>query len=377
MMSNCIARMQNSMNVMVGDEVDAFNNHSLLTYTRPFDRGYLVNWQIEIDIWNRIFDANHLNISPKEHCLVVTEPSLNPLECQNEMNEVIFEDYRFESCCRRPAAAFLEYHHFRQQQQQQRRNDHGCMLVVDSGFSSTHIVPFINHRAMKNAIVRVDVGGKLITNYLKETISFRQVNVMDEFKLINQLKEEMCAVTEKNASTNHHRNISTGPRVFVLPDFQKTFNGMVIDRELVGNNSDQFLTMGSECNSVPEILFSPNDIQMNQKGLIEAASSCINSFPKEEASLISENVLLTGGNIQFLNFRRRFQSELRKNMESLDFINASFIHNDSIMAPWKGASTFAEHAMNNVDFHSKHFINRSEYEEYGHYYCNNKFRQNW
>ena len=46
---------------------------------------------------------------------------------------------------------------------------------------------------------------------------------------------------------------------------------MVIDRELVGNNSDQFLTIGSECNSVPEMLFSPNDIQMNQE-LIEAAS---------------------------------------------------------------------------------------------------------
>jgi hypothetical protein len=33
----------------------------------------------------------------------------------------------------------------------------------------------------------VNVGGKLLTNYLKETLSYRQWNMMDEFKLIDQV----------------------------------------------------------------------------------------------------------------------------------------------------------------------------------------------
>ena len=105
-MSNCTGRMQKSMNVLVGDEVDAINNGSQLTYSRPFDRGYLVNWQIESEIWTRLFDSHHMNISPANHNLVVTEPPLNPTSLQEEMNEIIFEDYGFQNYCRRPAAWF-------------------------------------------------------------------------------------------------------------------------------------------------------------------------------------------------------------------------------------------------------------------------------
>lgn len=40
---------------------------------------------------------------------------------------------------------------------------------------------------MNSQIRRVNVGGKLLTNYLKEVISYRQWNMMDEFLIINQV----------------------------------------------------------------------------------------------------------------------------------------------------------------------------------------------
>ena len=35
---------------------------------------------------------------------------------------------------------------------------------------------------------RVNIGGKLLTNYLKEVVSYRQWNMMDEFKIIDQVR---------------------------------------------------------------------------------------------------------------------------------------------------------------------------------------------
>ena len=79
--------------------------------------------------------------------------------------------------------------------------------MVDAGFSYTHVVPFVLGQPQTNCIRRIDVGGKLLTNYLKvcmpqlspfafsistavrqpiqcppfqETISFRHWNMMDE-----------------------------------------------------------------------------------------------------------------------------------------------------------------------------------------------------
>lgn len=78
-----------------------------------------------------------------------------------------------------------------------------CILVVDSGYSFTHIIPFVMNRPVFPAIrrwpfflfflftilfllllqnclfnlvnytFRINIGGKLLTNHLKEIVSFR------------------------------------------------------------------------------------------------------------------------------------------------------------------------------------------------------------
>jgi len=48
-----------------------------------------------------------------------------------------------------------------------------CTLVVDSGYSFTHIVPFINGQKVIEGIRRIDCGGKALTNHLKEVVSYR------------------------------------------------------------------------------------------------------------------------------------------------------------------------------------------------------------
>jgi len=48
-----------------------------------------------------------------------------------------------------------------------------CTLVVDCGYSFTHVVPFVNGQKIGEAVRRIDVGGKAMTNYLKEIVSYR------------------------------------------------------------------------------------------------------------------------------------------------------------------------------------------------------------
>jgi hypothetical protein len=42
---------------------------------------------------------------------------------------------------------------------------------------------------------RINIGGKHLTNQLKEVISYRQLMVMDETFVINQVKEDLCFVS--------------------------------------------------------------------------------------------------------------------------------------------------------------------------------------
>ena len=40
------------------------------------------------------------------------------------------------------------------------------------------------------------MGGKALTNYLKEAVSYRQYNMMDDTFLVNQVKERLCYVSQ-------------------------------------------------------------------------------------------------------------------------------------------------------------------------------------
>lgn len=148
--SNCTSRILKQMNVLVGDQVDCTLNGSLLQYSRPFDRGYLVNWQSELEVWTRLFGATSLNIEPSESSLCVTEAPFAPEAIQNDMNEIVFEEYHFQEYLRRPASWFSA-NEFSWNPPEGHVNT-SCCTVLDSGFSFSHIMPYLDGKCQKSAV---------------------------------------------------------------------------------------------------------------------------------------------------------------------------------------------------------------------------------
>jgi len=65
---------------------------------------------------------------------------------------------------------------------------------------------------------RLNIGGKLLTNYLKELVSYRQWNMMDEYLLMNQVT---CSVIRSRLElsaelTNNMSLCFVGEGEFVL-----------------------------------------------------------------------------------------------------------------------------------------------------------------
>lgn len=108
-----------------------------------------------------------------------------------------------------------------------------CCCVVDSGYSFTHIVPTHNGgEALVHAIRRLDIGGKVLTNLLKESVTYRQWNMMDEYHTVNDAKEKLCYISEQiDSDMKYARSTRKGLRWFdreyLLPDFVSTFTGSI------------------------------------------------------------------------------------------------------------------------------------------------------
>ncbi|CAG2244814.1 ACTR5 [Mytilus edulis] len=92
------------------------------------------------------------------------------------------------------------------------------------------------------------------------------------------------------------------------PEFQK---------ELDLGGSEEFdiaeyyrLHLAIERVRVPELLFQPSMIGVEQAGIVETMDFLLHKYDQEKQKLLVQNVFLTGGNALFMNFKERLEKEL-------------------------------------------------------------------
>jgi actin-related protein 6 len=128
---------------------------------------------VETLIWKQCF-GNIKKFEEDTSCLCLSVPPIVPDIVEQRILEVVFEDLQFD-------ALFMPCSHslIRESLLSQfpTEIDPVCNLVIDSGFSFTYAVPFFGGLPIKHAATRIDVGGKLLTNLMMETLSHKEINM--------------------------------------------------------------------------------------------------------------------------------------------------------------------------------------------------------
>ncbi|KDR12327.1 actin-related protein 6 [Zootermopsis nevadensis] len=367
---NCIMKAKSERRrPFVGDQLEDCRDVSGLFYILPFQKGYLVNWDVQKNVWDYIFSKECCPVNFTEAPLIVTEPYFNFPSVQEAMTEIFFEEYECTSLLRINAGDLSCYNYMK------KNAGTLCCLLVDSGYSFTHIAPYIKGKKLKQGIIRIDVGGKMLTNHLKEIISYRQLHVMDETHVMNQVKEDACFVSQNflhDMEIARKRDAeNTIARDYVLPDFTTLRRGYVRSIGTADKSSEseqqQILRLNNERFTVPEILFQPSDLGISQMGIPEAICHSISVCPAEAQSHLFANILLTGGCTLFPGFRERVEAEVRSRAPDHVDVRVTLPANPVTYA-WQGGASLQQ----DPEFFNM-TVSREEYEEEGHNLCFEKF----
>jgi actin-related protein 6 len=62
---------------------------------------------------------------------------------------------------------------------------------------------------------------------------------------------------------------------------------------------------------VPEILFNPSDIGINEAGIPEMIQQIVSKCPKAFEGQLYSNIIIAGGNTLFKGFKERLEAELQ------------------------------------------------------------------
>lgn len=207
-----------------------------------------------------------------------------------------------------------------------------CVLVIDSGYSHTTITPIVHGRPIQQAIRRLDVGGKFLTNYLKELVSIRHYNMVDETHLMNEVKETVCFVSENfkrdlertwKGASGKQKNVREGEQDivvdYVLPDYNAHRQGYMRPNDPsvsakikkigalsgAGDAVEDYMTLGNERFAVPELLFNPTDVGLRQPGIPETAMQSMSGVPTGLWPAMLANIFVVGGNARMDGFMAR------------------------------------------------------------------------
>ncbi|XP_025099057.1 actin-related protein 6-like [Pomacea canaliculata] len=367
---NCVMKAKNvRTRIFIGDQIDECKDLSSLYYLLPFQKGYLVNWDIERQVWDHMFGADCCKVDFNETTLIVTEPLFNFTSVQEAMVEILFEEYQFKAlyCCNAPQLS--QYHYIKHDSKKEL-----CALVVDSGYSFTHLVPYCKGKKLLDAACRINIGGKVLTNHLKEIISYRQLMVMDETYVINQMKEDVCYV-----STDFMKDMETarkkGPEntilcEYVLPDYTHIKRGYVKQKEDSSDKSqgeEQIIRMNNERFAVPELLFHPLDVGIQEMGIAEAVTHVLTKVDEELHPHLLRNIVLTGGNCHLPGFKDRMYQDVRS-LSNDEYDVSVFLPPNPTTYSWEGGCRLAQ----DPGF-AKMVLSRQEYDEQGLAYCLDKF----
>ncbi|XP_041352519.1 actin-related protein 6-like isoform X2 [Gigantopelta aegis] len=367
---NCVTKAKNvRTRIFIGDQIDECKDLSGLYYMLPFQKGFLINWDMEKQIWDHVFGKDGLKVDFNNTSLIVTEPCFNFESIQESMNEIFFEEYQFKEIYRCNASHLSQY-----KSEKESTNKRLCTMVIDSGYSFTHLVPFYKNKKLKESIRRVNVGGKILTNHLKEIISYRQLMVMDETYVVNQLKEDVCYVSSQFIKdmeiTQKKGKGNTVVRDYVLPDYTHIKRGYVRTLEETtgkAKDNEQLIRMNNERFAVPELLFQPSDVGIHETGIPEAILHSVNSLSEEMRPHMLANIILTGGNCHIPGFKERVYADVRSLAPDEYDVHVTLPKKPMTYA-WEGGTMLA----GDPNF-SRLVVTRQEYDEYGHSICSERF----
>ncbi|KAG9452530.1 hypothetical protein H6P81_005434 [Aristolochia fimbriata] len=346
----------------------------------PIRDGVVLDWDIVDNIWDHAF-RERLLIDPKEHPMLLAEPSSNTPQQREKAAELMFEKYQVPALFLAKNAVLTSF-----------ASGRATALVVDSGGGSTTVAAVHDGYVLQKAVATSPIGGEFLTDCLMKSLESKGItikprysfkrkeirtgefqtvdldfpNTTESYRLYSKrviasdIKECVCRAPDAAYDDAGYANIPMTP--YELPD-------------------GQTIEIGADRFKIPDVLFNPSlfqtipgmenaiDSSLPLRGLPQMVIESINKCDADIRRELFSSILLAGGTASMQQLKERLEKDLIEEAPQAARVKvlASGNATERRFSVWIGGSILAS-----LGSFQQMWFSKAEFEEHGASYIQRK-----